>query len=481
MAEWYFESVRELARRIRLRELSSVELLEAMLKRIDEVNGRLNAVVVLAADRAREEAKRADAALARGELLGPLHGVPLTVKEAWEVAGMRTTSGAKRWKDHVPQRDATVMKRLRGAGAIIVGKTNVPTYCADWQTFNDLYGTTNNPWDVTRTPGGSSGGAAAAVAAGLTPVEVGSDIAGSIRLPSAFCGLFGHKVTFDLIPMHGHLPPVPGAAATPDLGVAGPIARNADDLAFLLPILAGPPPAYAKAYSLRLPPPRAASLRGYRVAAWLDDPAFPIDAEVSQCLQATVDALRRAGVRIEEAKPDFSLAEMHANYHKVFDPVILSGSPASVMAQFEAAAASQSDDPLIITARNTVSRHYQWIAANEERMQLRARLARFFDNYDVLLCPITPVPAFPHDHSKPQFARLLSVNGKPVAHTALTGWVSVATATGNPATVMPAGRTKAGLPVGLQIIGPFLEDLTSIDFAGRASDVAGGFEPPPGF
>jgi amidase len=274
---------------------------------------------------------------------------------------------------------------------------------------------------------------------------------------------------------------VPGAVATPDLGVAGPIARNADDLAFMLPILAGPPPEYAKAYSLRLPPPRAASLRGYRVAAWLEDAAFPVEAEVAERLQATVDALRRAGVRVEDARPDFSLTEMHASYHKVFDPVILSGSPASVMAQFEAAAATQSDDPLIITARNTVSRHYQWIAANEERMQLRAKLARFFDNYDVLLCPITPVPAFQHDHSKPQFLRKLDINGKTFLHTALTGWVSIATATGNPATVMPAGRTKAGLPVGLQIIGPFLEDLTPIHFAGRASDITGGFEPPPGF
>lgn len=464
-----------------MRELSSVELVEATLARIEQVNPSLNAVVTLAPERAREEAERADALLARGELLGPLHGVAMTVKEAYEVAGMRTTAGAKRWSDHVSERDAVATARLRAAGAIIVGKTNVPAHCSDWQSYNDVYGTTNNPWDVTRTPGGSSGGAAAALATGMTPLELGSDIAGSIRLPSAFCGVFGHKVTFDLVPMRGHVPPAPGSLATPDLGVGGPMARTADDLALLLPILAGPDTEYAKAYSLRLPPPRAATLRGYRIAAWLEDPAFPIDTEISERLHAAVEGLRRAGIRVDEARPEFGLAEINATYRRLFDPIIIAGTPPATIAQLEAVAATGATDPLTTTARNSISRHYEWMVADQERAQLRAKFARFFQNYDVLLCPITPVTAFPHDHSKPQFLRTLQQNGKTISYMDLPGWVSIATGSGHPATVMPVGRTPGGLPVGMQIIAPFLEDLTSIDVAGRASEILGGFEPPPGF
>ncbi|HET6339148.1 MAG TPA: amidase [Polyangiales bacterium] len=481
MPEWYFESARVLARRIRKRELSSVELLDAMLARIEKVNPPLNAVVTLDPERARAEAQRADELLASGVAVGPLHGVPMTVKDAYEVSGFRTTAGAKRWTDHVPAADALAIRRLRDAGVIIVGKTNTPAHCADWQSFNEIFGTTNNPYDVSRTPGGSSGGAAAALASGMTPIELGSDIAGSVRVPPAFCGVYGHKSTHDLVPMRGHIPPAPGTLGFQDLVVSGPMARTADDLALMLPLIAGPVPEIAKAYSVRLPPPRAATLRGYRVAAWFDDSAFPVDTESRALLQASVAALRKAGVSVDDARPEFTLAEAHANYRVLFDPIIPSAAPQKVVTQLEAAAAGPQTEPLVITARNSIAPHYLWIRADEERAQLRAKLARFFENYDVLLCPVTQLPAFPHDHTLPQFMRTLTVNGKTLRYTDVMGWMSFATLTGNPATVAPIGQTAAGLPVGVQIVAPYLEDLTSIDFAGRLSEVIGGFVPPPGY
>jgi amidase len=483
MADLHFQSVRELARRIRRRELSSLELTDTFLDRIARLNPAINAVITLDPERARAEAKRADDALSGSSTtrLPPLHGIPMTVKDAYEVTGMRTTSGAKPWANHVPKQDAIAVQRLREAGAIIVGKTNTPAFCADYQSYNEIFGTTHNPWDLARTPGGSSGGAAAALAAGLTPIELGSDIAGSIRVPAAFCGVLGHKPTYDLVPIRGHIPGPPGSLSAYDLAVAGPMARSADDLAYVLPIVAGPDPEHAKAYRLSLPPPRAASLRGYRVAAWLEDPAFPVDAPVAEVLQAAVAALRRAGAQVTDKRPEFDLAEARAIYGRLFEPIITAGSPPKVVAQLEAVAAMSDQNPWVTSARNAISRHSAWLAANEDRAKLKAKLARFFDDYDVLLCPTSIAAAFPHDHSRPQAMRKLVVNGAPQAYFDLMGWISVATTTHHPATVAPVGRTQAGLPVGIQIIGPYLEDLTSIDFAGRLGEVIGGFEPPPGY
>jgi amidase len=369
---------------------------------------------------------------------------------------------------------------LRNAGVIVVGKTNTPAFCSDFQSYNDLFGVTKNPWNVDRTPGGSSGGAAAALAARLTPIELGSDIAGSIRIPPAFCGVYGHKTTHAIVPMRGHIPPPPGSLSIPDLLVVGPMARCADDLALMLGLIAGPVPEDANAYALQLPPPRAATLRGYRVAAWLEDPAFPVDAEVAGRLQATVDALRRAGVTVDDAKPDFSLTDAHALYHRLFDPAMIAGS-AKTIAQLEAARTVVTDPGFVTLVENSLSRHYEWLDANEKRAKFKAKLRQFFENYDVLLCPVAHVPAFPHDHSHPQFTRSLTVNGQKRPYLELMGWVSFATAVGAPATSAPIGRTKDGLPIGIQIVGSHFEDLTTIHFAGRLAELIGGFEPPPGF
>ncbi len=279
-----FASAGELAARLRQGEVSSRDLLDLFLERVEKLNPRINAVVTVDAARARAEAEGADEALARGDEVGPLHGLPMTVKDSLETEGMLTTSGAGELAGHVPAKDAVAVARLRSAGAIIFGKTNLASYASDVQTFNDLFGTTNNPWSTERSPGGSSGGAAAALAAGLTALELGSDIAGSIRNPAHYCGVFGHKPSYGLVPLRGHIPGPPGTLAEMDLGVAGPLARDADDLELALDAVAGPLPEDA-AYRLRLPPARGSSLQDYRGAAWLDDPFCPIDSEVGRSSQ----------------------------------------------------------------------------------------------------------------------------------------------------------------------------------------------------
>jgi amidase len=477
-----WRSARELARAIRRRELSSVELVEHFLGRIERFNPALNAVVTLDAEGARAAAKRADEALARGERPGVLHGVPLTVKDAYEVAGMRTTCGANMFRDHVPARDAVAIQRLRAAGAIILGKSNTPQFCSDAQTYNAIFGTTNNPWDLTRTPGGSSGGSAAALAAGLTPVELGSDIAGSIRNPAHFCGVFGHKPTHGIVPVFGHIPGKPGDRSVPDLGVLGPFARDADDLALLLDVLAGPAEEQAKAYRLQLPAARAQTLRGYRVAAWLDDAAFPVDDTMRAPLEAAVQALRSAGVQVHQGGPPFEFRKLYSAYRQLLDPVMSQGLPAKQVALLEQASAQgDPSSPLTQFSRNALIRQRDWLDVNEAREQVRAGWAKWFEDFDVLLTPVTITAAFPHDHSSPQPLRKLKVSGRERNYDDLYAWVSLATFAYLPATAMPIGRTQAGLPVGLQIIGPYLEDRTPIDFAGRLSEVIGGFQAPPGY
>jgi amidase len=278
----------------------------------------------------------------------------------------------------------------------------------------------------------------------------------------------------------GHIPGPPGTLAPPDLNVVGPMARSADDLMLMLDVIAGPPPDRAVAYTLSLPAPRANSLRGYRVAAWLNDPAFPVDSAVLNVLQASVDTLRKAGVTIDEVHPEFQLADAHRLYRSLLDASMAVGAPPKLLAQLEAAAAGSDPNSLeTIFARNALARHSDWLIAHELRARLRATLARFFCDYDVLLCPVAPVTAFEHDHREPQTTRTLRVDGQNRSYMDMMGWACVATAAWHPATSMPAGRSAGGLPVGLQVIGPYLEDRTPIDFAARASEIIGGFAPPP--
>jgi amidase len=482
MSDLAFESARSLAARVRNRQISSCELLEFFLARVAHHNPKLNSVITLDGERARRNASLADAALARGELWGPLHGVPMTIKDAFDVAGMRTTGGAKRWRDHVPESDAVAVQRLRAAGAIIFGRTNVPAFCADVQSYNSLFGTTNNPWDVTRTPGGSSGGAAAALAAGMTPIELGSDIGGSIRTPAHWCGVYGHKPSYGLIPQLGHVPPEPGSALETDVSVVGPLARCTDDLALLLHVLAGPPDHRAHAYRLQLPPPRATSLRGYRVATWPPEASAPIDAGVQACLDAALAALRRAGVRVEMRAPALDFVELQRVYRGLRDAALTAGLSAQVLDGLRALAAEGGEAMQAQQeyARNALMSQRDWLALCEQRAGFQRAFQALFEQVDVLLCPVTPVPAIPHDHSTPMLARSIAINEQRRPYGDLFAWIAPASVCGLPATVIPIGHS-AGLPVGIQIIGPHLEDLTTLDFGGRLSDLYPGFVPPPGY
>ncbi len=298
MDDLAYESARSISAAIRDGRLKSRDHLEAMLDRIERLNGPLNAVVTLDAERARREADAADAALSRGVKLGPLHGVCMTIKDSFETQGMRTTSGAPELSDYVAETDAVPVARLREAGAVIVGKTNLPIYAGDAQSYNEVFGQTNNPWNVERTPGGSSGGAAAALAAGFTPLELGSDIGGSIRGPAHTCGVTGHKPSFGIVPALGQIPGPPGTLTQADLAVAGPMARDVDDLELALDVLAGPDDWHRVGYRLELPPPRHTELRNYRIAVWLDEPSCPLDASVRALLGEAAKSLESAGARV---------------------------------------------------------------------------------------------------------------------------------------------------------------------------------------
>jgi amidase len=482
MSDLAFRSARELSAAIRRRDVSSRELLDLYLSRIEQLNPSLNAVVTLDAEGARRAADAADAALARGEVRGPLHGVPMTVKDSYETAGMRTTCGFTAWSDYHPDDDAASVRRLRDAGAVIFGKTNTPTLAGDWQTHNPIFGTTNNPWDPARTTGGSSGGAAAAVAAGLTSLELGSDIGGSIRVPSNWCGVCGHKPTWGIVPQRGHMPPAPGTLADTDLNVVGPIARSVDDLELALDVLAGAHGHQAAGWRLDLPEARATSLRKLRLAAWLDDPAYPVESAIRGALEASVDALRAAGANVVNARPDVDLPEVVRTYQQLLYPILLGSMAQESFDGFVALATQLSDDDdggLARSVRFATLRHRDWLFAHERREQIRATMAGFFRDVDALLMPVTVVPAILHDHSEPFTDRVIRSDGGERPYTDLFGWIALTTLAYLPATVVPVGRTPDGLPVGVQIVGPYLEDRTTLAVGRCVSEVLGGFTPPP--
>jgi amidase len=476
-----FSTATELLDGLSRGSLTGVELLEHSLQRVERHNPALNAVVTLDAEGARARARAADHERASGRAIGSLHGLPLTIKDSHETEGLRTTSGSRDLASYVPGRNAPPVRRLVEAGAIVFGKTNLPRFAGDYQTSNALFGTTNNPWDVTRSPGGSSGGAAAAVAAGLTSVELGSDIAGSIRVPASFCGIYGHKPSFGIVAGRGHDPGPPGRLAPIDIGVIGPLARGPDDLELMLRVLAGPGAREAIAWRFDLPPPRRTSLADYRAGVWLDDPQGEVDAAALAPLSEAIEALAHAGVRLDErARPGPGLAHARDIFERLLNPI---GTPLRgerfESLRDEAAGHVAGDDPdEARRASLVIETHLEWLDADEERARIRAAFDSFFRDYDLLLCPVCPVAAIAHDH-RPLPDRTIEVNGRQHDYLHLGAWLSFASMAYLPATVAPVGRTAAGLPVGLQIIGPYLEDLTPIDFARRATEKVGGFEPPP--
>jgi amidase len=483
-ADLDFVSASAVAKMIRERSVGSEELTIRMLDRIGRFNPSLNAVVNVLSEQALAEARRADAQ-ARSRPLGPLHGVPIVVKEQFEIANVPATAGIEQLAHYRPTTDSEVVRRLRAAGAIIVGNTNVPFLLNDWQSYNAIYGTTNNPWDVTRTPGGSSGGSAAALAAGLAYFSPGSDRSGSLRVPADFCGVYGHKPSLNVVPLRGWFPSPPGAPPQmPEtLAVAGPMARSAADLMLGLQILGGPEGADALAYRWSMPVPRHQRLQDYRVGFVLDDPSCSVDQPVRKCLEEAVATLGKAGAQLREGWPKGIDPKAQ---HQTYLYLLLSSIgllPPGVTADQLRPLADKADGSMgFIFAQAYLDPHRRYL--DYARLQIDARSAwqAAFRDVDVFLMPSSFVAAFPHDHKEPQGARQLATSAGPRPYLDLIFWNTFATLAGLPATVAPVGLTEQGLPVGIQILGPYLEDATPIHFADRMdAEIGGGFVPPPGF
>jgi amidase len=477
-----FRAATDLAAEVRARRIGARELLEVYLARIERYDGRLNAVVVKDFDRARRRADEADAALARGEVWGPLHGVPMTVKESCPVAGLPTTRGSPDLKGNIATADMLAVDRLRRAGAVIFGKTNVPLMLAEWQSFNEVYGTTNNPWDLSRTPGGSSGGAAAALAAGLTALELGSDVGGSIRNPAHSCGVYGHKPTHGIVPQRGH--ELGGKIAPRDIQVMGPMARTPADLRACLQIVAGPDEVEGAGWQLQLPEPRAKQLREYRVAVMFDAEESPVDASIQDQLQGLAGFLAREGAVVRETRPDIETAEAL----RVFVQLVRATAAGRLTdAMFEKEleylkGTDRADESYRtrVSRANTMS-HRDWHAANEARHKMRLRWVEFFREWDVLLCPVASTVATKHDQHTSVYEQKVTVNGKSMLSTNQYFWTGYPGVTLLPVTVAPIGTSPEGLPVGVQIIGPPYGDLKTIHFASLLEHSYRGFVPPPDY
>lgn len=460
---------------------SSLELVQELLARIARRNPTLNAVVTLDAEHALAQAAAADAERSRGHRRGPLHGLPMTIKDTYATAGLRTTAGSADYTDHVPGDDAVAVARLRAAGAIILGKTNTAELAGDLQCDNPLFGTTNNPWDARCTSGGSSGGSAAALAAGLSPLELGSDIGGSIRLPAHFCGVCGHKPSHGLIPMRGHIPGPPGALARTDLAVAGPLARSVEDLALALDVLAGPDEPESRAWSLALPEPGPCRPGDWRIAVWSEQSGFPLADGVRGCLDGIVEALRSAGVAVDpSARPaGIDLAAAHELFYSLLAAAMSRGlTQAEMRDARKLPGRSPADPDRVRFYRAAAMSHRRWQRLNEQRLQLAARWQAFFQDWDVLLCPVAPVTAFAHDLEQPPLDRMVSIDGTARPYSDLSLWCGLAGLPYLPATVVPVGLDDAGLPVGVQVVGPRFGDRLTLAAAELIEGISGGFVAP---
>jgi len=472
---------------LRARRFSSLELTDLVIARIERHDPSLNAVIARDFDRAREAAKAADAALARGENR-PLLGVPMTVKESFNVAGLPTTWGIAQAKDFRASDDALIVTRVRGAGAVVLGKTNVPLALADWQSYNAIYGVTRNPWNLERTPGGSSGGSAAALAAGFGALSLGSDIGGSLRVPAHFTGPLSLKPSHGLVPSRGHTPP--GFAPLPrevDLAVVGPMARSAADLTRLLDVIAGPDElAGGIGYQLAMRPARQQELKGFRVLMIDSHPLVPTSTPVKTALQRLAGQLERAGVKVERGHrllPD--LAEVARLYMRLLMSFSAAGWPSELYERLRGTAATLASDDRSLgaeRARGIALSHRDWVIDDAARARQQQQWRALFAEIDIVLCPTMPVTAFAHDHSQPQEARRLEIDGKPFPYVDVgLVWASPATSIGLPAAVLPIDRGDSALPIGVQIIGPYLEDRTVLAFATLLEREFGGFAAPPGF
>lgn len=460
-------------------EIGSEELLDIFLARCDRFNGEVNAVVAFDREGARTAARAADRRLARGDE-APLLGLPMTIKDTFEVAGMPATCGLPMLADHVPERDADAVSRLRAAGAVIFGKTNVPIGGADHQSFNPVYGVTRNPWALDRTVGGSSGGAAAALAAGLTALELGSDIGGSIRIPAHFCGVFGHKASQGAISTRGHIPPMPGEQPVAELSVAGPMARSARDLEMALDLLYDPGTSGAA----RLPASRSESLAGLRIAVWAKDLPFAADARVRAAMARVAADLARAGARVSDvARPEFDPQQSHDTYIRTLFSIVLGSQRFKLDPSEREALARDAQAYGAILEECAVPDPDRWQCLTRRRHGLHAAWRRFFADWDILVCPVFPTPAFEHDLSGEglvaQLHRRRQVDDESHVYMSQLCWPGLATVGNLPATTVPVPRQSGELPVGVQLLGPFMEDRTPLRLAQLMERELGYVATPP--
>jgi amidase len=474
-ADLVFATASELAARIRTGAVRSVDVVGAHLDWIAAHNPRLNAIVTLDADRALEAAAAADREAARAAPLGPLHGVPVTIKDSISTAGLRTTSGSVDLAEHVPAEDATVVARLKAAGAIVLGKTNLPALGGDSQTDNALFGRTNNPWHVGYTPGGSTGGGAAAVAAGLTPLEIGSDWGGSVRVPAHFCGVYAIKPTEHRVPWTGHIPPLPGTTwGMRHLAVMGPLARSVEDLEVAMRIISGPDGSDWQVPPFADPPVASRPLDGLRLA-WSDDFAgAPVSAETRAALAALVDRLQDRGCTVERCLPpgfDLMLAwEVWGELRQCELSAAL--PPEAELAEAQRFGVSADSEVPWLRGRaralNGPTRGY--MAALSTRAALIKALEQFFESWDALLCPVAAGSAFPHCPSGTPIA----IDDDLVPYWTATGTHSMPfNTTGHPAVVLPLTLSRTGLPIGVQVVGRRWGDLELLALARQLAMVTG--------
>lgn len=479
-----FDSASNLRAALLRRDFSARDLLAATLAAIERHNPALNAIVQKDEASAWQAAGISDARLARGDAR-PLEGLPVTIKDSFEVAGMRTCVGAPALANYVPAEDASAVARLRQAGAIILGKTNVPLFTGDFQTYNGVYGTTNNPWNLDFSPGGSSGGAAAAIASGMSALELGSDLAGSIRWPAHCCGIFGMRTTWNLVSTYGHIPPMPDLRLlrNPEFTVAGPLARSAADLALALDVLAGPrePTALAEAFA----PARKTSPKGLRVALWLDEPFAPVDATVADAVRKAALMLEEAGAIVDDAaRPEFSFAEAWEIFAILTHAIIGAGLPEKVRDKLVASTHDLTIGDLshrALQARGMGLSGQDFIHIQARRQALQRAWARFFERIDVVLCPPAPTAAIRHDHTPDPHNKHIYVNGQKRPYFDLMHWASLATGSGLPAAIAPVTLGDEGLPRGVQIIAASFEDRTAIACAAMIEQLGAGFSAPPMF
>jgi amidase len=483
MVDLVFKSALELGRLLKRRKISSKELLQACLDQYARHNDSVNAVILTDIDRALRAAVAADRRLKKGATLGPFDGVPMTAKESFDWSGHPSTWGDPKYRNNIAKVDAVALKRMTDAGAIMYGKTNVPLLLSDWQSFNEIYGTTNNPWDLTRSPGGSSGGAAAALATGMSALEIGSDIGASIRNPAHYCGIYGHKPTYGVVPYRGHM--LQGIVMSGDITVAGPMARSAKDLSAMMDILVGTVPTESRGLQVKLPRATQKTFKDFRVAVKLSSSVSEVDQPVQDKISELAKFLKKRVKKISfEAQPAFSDEEAYEIYITLLRATASRRlTDAEYEESVEKAKTLPHSDRSYVTmmTRAFALSHRDWLKVSERRHQMRLMWDRFFDDWDVLLCPAAASSAFPHDQIGERHERFIDVNGKRVSTIDQRFWAGYSCGYYLPSTVAPLGLTPQGLPTGVQIITREYGDYTSLKFAELLEQEFGGFMVPPGY